>query len=47
MRPRVDIDDTTRKRVLRYARKHGYTTDRAYAELIKNGLDETDVDVAL
>ena len=44
MRPEVDIDDDTRTRVREYARKKGFTTARAYAELIHNGLEDADVE---
>jgi len=45
MRPRVDMDDDTRRRVKQYAANKGFTTERAYAELLHIGLKEADVEV--
>jgi hypothetical protein len=39
LRPRIDLDETTKDRVNRYAQAHGVRLPRAYAELIERGLD--------
>jgi len=44
MRPRVNIGDETRERVEEYAREHGFTVPRAYAELLNIGLEATAAD---
>jgi len=44
MRPRVDIDSETRKRIKNYAQVHGVTTRRAYAELLRMGLDVSEIE---
>jgi len=45
MRPKVDIDDDTRRRVDQYAKAKGFTQSRAYAELLHIGLKKADVEI--
>jgi len=45
MRPEVAIDDDTRRRVREYANAQGFTTPRAYAELLQIGLEQSNVEV--
>lgn len=42
MRPVIDMDQDLRTEVRQYAQTNGLTTSRAYAELIKTGLNATD-----
>lgn len=41
IRPRIDLDDTDHERVQEYADENGLRMSRAFADLIKEGLDSS------
>lgn len=44
MRPEIDVGDETHRRIQRYARENGLRMKRAWAMVVREGLDSLDID---
>ena len=42
-RPRIKMDDDTEGRIEQYAKEHGYTKERAYYELLREGVESVEM----